>query len=570
MTLSRLYRWFGGVCLAGLFSGVAWAQTTEPKLPDTFNSTDNIRVEIDGQSVGLGGNASHSLPLSAARFTVSLNSEHGGRKRYRLDEVDKNWLEDLSDASFSLRFLDAKGDQINQHSFRIVGQTAGWNGDLQNPVFVHRKETVIAPARAGSFWVVISSAGPPGTVGTILVDDVVVSRVSAGAGIETLLRAPEGRETQNSGPPAPKGFCVDGTMPSMAELLRLFSPPAGKPRQCFAIIDDDNSAHAEWHTLKKDAPAVAPGDQLLVEWNEAYSIGCGGRVQAHYDRPPAGAYRFHVQSIDLLGRPVGEESSFTLDVPAPYWQRPWVWACAVASFVAIGFFVGRYISGRRMREQLMHLKEERLLEQERMRIAREIHDTLAQGFTGIIVQLEAAEDAQARGLTQDNATHLKRASELARESLREARRSVLALRPHALNGKGLPDALTELLEKRTTGTPLRAELRLEGTSRKLPPDIEQNLMRIALEGLTNTLRYAHARRFTAHLIFTEESLRLDLNDDGSGFNPAAGHEGFGLTGMEERAEAMAGNFSVRSAPGEGTSISIVLPAHRAYTTPQTS
>ena len=82
-----------------------------------------------------------------------------------------------------------------------------------------------------------------------------------------------------------------------------------------------------------------------------------------------------------------------------------------------------------MRKQFVHLKEERLLEQERMRIAREIHDTLAQGFTGIIVQLEAAEDAQARGLTQDNATHLKRASELARESLREARRSVLALRP---------------------------------------------------------------------------------------------------------------------------------------------
>ena len=132
------------------------------------------------------------------------------------------------------------------------------------------------------------AAGDLGRHG-ILVDDVVISRIVAdGASAETLLRAPEGRETQNPGPPAPKGFCVDGTRPSMAELLRLFSPPAAKPRECFAIIDDDNSAHAEWHTLKEDAPAVAPGDQLLVEWNEAYSIGCGGRVQTDYEMPTRG------------------------------------------------------------------------------------------------------------------------------------------------------------------------------------------------------------------------------------------------------------------------------------------
>ena len=196
---------------------------------------------------------------------------------------------------------------------------------------------------------------------------------------------------------------------------------------------------------------------------------------------------------------------------------------------------------------------------ERNRLARDIHDTLAQGLTGVIVQLEAAEDAQAQNLAEAAAAHLERASERARESLREARRSVHALRPLALEGKSLCAALEELVGKMTVGTNLRAECTVEGQPRPLPQGGEENLLRIGQEVITNTLRHARADRFKVDLGFEVQTIRLALRDDGIGFDPATRHDGFGLLGIKERVEAMGGTLRVQSAPEKGTAISVVLP-----------
>ena len=200
---------------------------------------------------------------------------------------------------------------------------------------------------------------------------------------------------------------------------------------------------------------------------------------------------------------------------------------------------------------------------ERNRMARDIHDTLAQGFTGVIVQLEAVEEAMSRNQGVKASGHLDRAGELARESLREARRSVQALRPQALEEKQLSEALKDLIEKMTSGTTLQAEFTLQGKRRKLPPEWETNLLRIGQEVLTNVLRHAQAGEFKALLVFDSREIRLDLRDNGCGFNPRRRHEGFGLQGMRERAEGMGGQLTIQSAAGKGTAISIVLPVPNA-------
>src|SRR2546425_1991836 len=125
---------------------------------------------------------------------------------------------------------------------------------------------------------------------------------------------------------------------------------------------------------------------------------------------------------------------------------------------------------------------------ERNRMARDIHDTLAQGLTGVIVQLEAAADATSKGLANEADEHLGRAADLARESLKEARRSVRALRPLALEDKGLPEALDNLLRKMTAGTTLRSTFSLQGDPRPLPAEREESLLHIVQEELTNALR----------------------------------------------------------------------------------
>lgn len=196
---------------------------------------------------------------------------------------------------------------------------------------------------------------------------------------------------------------------------------------------------------------------------------------------------------------------------------------------------------------------------ERNRLARDIHDTLAQGFMGVIVQLEAAEDAQTKGLSGEAARHIEHASELARDSLQEARRSVHALRPQTLTESDLCVAMESLIRKMTTGTKLRAEFVTDGQPPPLPAGWEENLLRICQEALTNTLRHARAAHFKAHLAFNLEEIRLELNDDGIGFDPDSRWDGFGLLGIKERAEVMNARWKIESASGKGTTILIALP-----------
>jgi len=196
---------------------------------------------------------------------------------------------------------------------------------------------------------------------------------------------------------------------------------------------------------------------------------------------------------------------------------------------------------------------------ERNRMARDMHDTLAQGFTGVIVQLEAAADATSKGLTKEAEEHLARAGDLARESLREARRSVRALRPRALEDKDLCEALGNLIRTMTAGTTVKAEFIVQGEIKPLPPEWDQNLLRIGQEVLTNVLRHAQASRFKAQIAFAPDAIRLELRDNGHGFDPAGRSDGFGLLGMRERVEGMGGRLTIESSAGTGTAISIVLP-----------
>ena len=196
---------------------------------------------------------------------------------------------------------------------------------------------------------------------------------------------------------------------------------------------------------------------------------------------------------------------------------------------------------------------------ERNRVARDIHDTLAQGFTGIIAQLEAARGAMSQRKTARVSAHLDRAGELAREGLREARRSVQALRPQALEEKPLAVALQAMVERMTMGVPMAAQVTLQGKPRNLSPGWETNLLRIGQEALTNALRHARASRFELLLAFERRGIHLTLKDDGCGFDPSKKHEGFGLEGMRERTEDMGGRFAIESSKGNGAVISIVLP-----------
>ena len=197
--------------------------------------------------------------------------------------------------------------------------------------------------------------------------------------------------------------------------------------------------------------------------------------------------------------------------------------------------------------------------EERNRMARDVHDTLAQGFTGVIVQLEAAEDAASDGQQKEANKHLHRAADLARRSLNEARRSVHALRPDALERDNFWDALKGIVKGTTAGTTLHTTFQLRGKLPELPPVWQEHLLHIGQEALTNTLKYADAKNFQARLNCSVKGVRLELLDDGAGFELNDRDGGLGLTGMRERVDQMNGQLEITSAHGKGTKVVVALP-----------
>jgi len=211
--------------------------------------------------------------------------------------------------------------------------------------------------------------------------------------------------------------------------------------------------------------------------------------------------------------------------------------------------------GAELAEQRRHA----VVLEERTRMARDIHDTLAQGFTGVIVQLEAAEDALASGSREEAEEHIGRAGDLARRSLSEARRSVHALRPLALREHNFWEALKGSIKSTTVGTALRTTFQAQGKIPELPHPWQENLLHIGQEALSNTLKYARARNFKASLSYKSKKLHLELLDDGDGFKVEDRNDGVGLVGMRERVEQMGGELKITSSRGRGTKITVVLP-----------
>lgn len=244
---------------------------------------------------------------------------------------------------------------------------------------------------------------------------------------------------------------------------------------------------------------------------------------------------------------------------------PWTTQNVLAgTAVGIGVLLGGYGLNRakRRREQMAQRQAFEAVLAERSRMAREIHDSLAQGFTSISMQLECARDEVTRQPARA-AEHVEIARGMVRDSLREARRSVWNLRPLALGETDLAGALRRIAAELIGENPIACSHEIDGTPRPLPPDHEAALLRIGQEALTNAIRYAQPKHITVQLRYAPECVLLCVRDDGKGFDlgtmiSRAGN-GFGLLGMRERAAGLAGSLAIDSKPGEGTEVSVTLP-----------
>jgi signal transduction histidine kinase len=257
--------------------------------------------------------------------------------------------------------------------------------------------------------------------------------------------------------------------------------------------------------------------------------------------------------------------------PPPWWNLKhtlWVFAFVIALFAAVlGTVVSH--SKRKLRAHLMARREAEAqfatINQERNRLAGELHDTLEQALVGIALQLEAGLKVFPT-IPQTACRHLELAKKMVDQSQDEVRRSVWGLRSQMFDNNDLASALDAVGKRLSDVTEIRVAVEVLGPKRRLRESIENHLLRIAQEAITNAVKHAHPRQIQVQLAFAPESVALTVRDDGRGFNvcePCASQPGhFGMAGMRERARALGGKIKVESAPGTGTTITVEISSMR--------
>ncbi|HWT01813.1 MAG TPA: two-component regulator propeller domain-containing protein [Pyrinomonadaceae bacterium] len=282
-------------------------------------------------------------------------------------------------------------------------------------------------------------------------------------------------------------------------------------------------------------------------------IDGGTRRVAYYTNLPPGEYKFRVMAANNDG--VWNEAGASLDLylKPHFYQTYWFYALSAAA-LALAVWQLYLLRVRQVKRRFAAVLDER------NRIAREIHDNLAQEILGISIQLELVSRTMAKD-AEATKSHLDRARLLVRNSIAEARRYIWDLRSQALENNDLPSALTETARRLTAETNVQAQVEVSGTFRPLNELIESNLLRISQEAINNAVRHAEAQRILINLKFDARRVQLSVRDNGRGFDAKAeGRNGhYGLVGMRERAEQMGGTLFVESAPGEGTEVMVEVP-----------
>jgi signal transduction histidine kinase/ligand-binding sensor domain-containing protein len=285
------------------------------------------------------------------------------------------------------------------------------------------------------------------------------------------------------------------------------------------------------------------------QWTEA-----GARRLAFYTNLPSGHYRFRVQAANNDGLWNEEGAQIAFYLRPPFYRRLWFILLAILLIAAIAFLLYR-LRVRRLQSQFQAVLAER------NRVAREIHDTLAQSFVGVSVQLELTAQLLAQSQTSAARQQIDSTRKYVREGIAEARRSIWDLRATTAQHT-LPTRLTHLVEQFKAKS-LAVRLNITGTYRPVTSGFEDEILRIAQESLTNVTRHANASQTSVDLGYDSSRLTLIITDDGRGFHAGdssltnKGH--FGLQGMRERAAQIHAQLTIESSQEKGTTIKLDAP-----------
>jgi signal transduction histidine kinase len=545
---------------ACLLGGTYLCCAVEGPAGGATNQVLEIRsLSVNGQPVPLPLNQKLRLPAAPKNVSVGFSAATNAdpatlRVRYKLDGFDENWRQVAGDMGMLVRFIDANLDPVQETLFKVQGQTEGWTGSLETSAFVHRQATVIAPPGAKGLWIVLTSAGPPNTVGIYALTNLVVTRVRPDGQLpEVLLRWSSDAKCELTGSEVlPTDWQRNGLRISMARIAQ-FGP--SQSIKALMLLDNDPNAHAEWTTRKDAAPAVSPGDRLVLAWDEAYSIGLAGFAAVSYPDLPAGFYRFRLNDLSLTGVPGQLETSLAFEIPLAFWRTYTFRALVLLLFLSGLAGAYRYFVWQQMRRTLAALESQRALEHERLRIAQDIHDDLGARVTQISLVSGLAQGDQT--LSEKARADFNNISGMARELVSALYETVWAVNPENDNLDALGNYVCQMVDNLCDKAQLRRRLRVAELPRdvQVSSQVRHNLVLAVKEAVHNVIKHANASELSVYVGWEGTTLTIRVQDDGCGFDAANTAAGNGLANMRRRLEHLGGTCSIQSERGKGTTVS---------------
>lgn len=491
-------------------------------------------------------------PEDAPRFAVRL--------QFKLEGYDAEWR-NLAHGSVHLvlKFLDANRVPVSREEFRVSGDSVGWAGTLEESKLARRTARAVVPPRAAWVDVWIDSGGHDETSGVWLVDDLLIRQ--SGAGGDPLLLLDENFE-DGQGLEQPQGdptrWVRDG---GALDDARIWSGPPAQGGHALLIRDSNPRDYAAWRLKTRNLLPVVAGSTLDLSWQEVFSIGAGRNGDVSYRDLPGGQYQFRVREVDALGVPTGEQAILPLIIAPPFYANLWFRMALLFSVLAVALGMERVFARRRMRRKLEELKRTQAVQQERARIARDIHDDLGTVLSRISMVSEAAACEAEPGSPQER--RLNEICEISRQLTRTMEEIVWAQDPRHDSLDNMVSYIcsfaSDLLGVARIACRLDIPIELPG----IPLEAEQRheLFLVFKEALNNIIKHAGASEVRISMRFEPDFISIVIADNGRGFDEITlpDGKGNGLANMKNRLQRLGGNVGIHSEPGKGTRVEIIQP-----------
>ncbi len=497
------------------------------------------------------------------QFTVdgsALKLSQPYRLRYKLEGFDANWIEIYSYMRTVVRILDARNTIIAAADFKAGHESPGWKGSVEKSQFTPCHGEMTAPPRAAKVQIWCGSGGPEITLGILAFRNVVVRvgepgeeffrevKYSTDTGVE--LDLPLGSLTD---------WRRDGSRPEMAQVLRLDQADA---RHVLVLRDADPENFAAWLVPREKCVPVRPGQRVSVDWESCHAVGSSGPGSIGYQRLPPGNYWLRVAAMDLAGAPVAAELSLPFIVLTPIWSRWWFWVVVGGGGCLGGFWVTRRIMKGRLQLALDLAKRQQMVERERTRIARDIHDDLGTSLTQISMLSESARDNP--GNPSKTVSELDRICTVVRESTQAMDEIVWAADPENDSLDELATYISGFTQELLGGVGVRCRLEMPASfpCTVLSSEVRHNVFLTCKEALNNALKHGQPQEVRVKMFMEANRFVLAVSDDGCGFT-LPNSSGHGLANMKQRVEKLGGRFTLASTPGSGTRVSLEVPVNPA-------